>query len=132
MWRSGSRRRLDRQRELLLKKKSELLSDLCRPWKECRLEQLVAEDGQAVAVEDGSASQQATNLIYERIRSIEAALDLMGQGTYGKCVGCGSAIPWNRLDALPWAIYCSACEEGRERDRQHSADPSPAVRLRIA
>ena len=123
MWRSGSRRRLDRQRELLLKKKSELLSELCQPSEACNLEQRVADE---------PASQQAGNLIYERIRSIEAALDLMGQGTYGKCVGCGSAIPWNRLDALPWAIYCSACEEGRERDRQHSADPSPAVRLRIA
>ena len=132
MWRSESQRRLNRQRELLRKKKSELLSDLCRPWEECRLEQRVAEDGQAVAVQDGFASQQATNLIYERIRSIEVALDLMAQGRYGECVGCGSAIPSNRLDALPWAIHCSACEEGRERKRQRSADLSPAVRLRIA
>ena len=116
MWRSESQRRLDRQRELLLKKKSELLSALCQPSEACSLD----------------SSQQAGNLIYERIRSIEAALDLMGQGRYGECVGCGSAIPSNRLDALPWAIYCSACEDGRERQSQHSADPSPAVRLRLA
>jgi RNA polymerase-binding transcription factor DksA len=96
------------------------------------LEERVAEDDQAVVVHDESASQQASNLIHEQIRAIEAALDRMRQGKYGECAGCGSAIPSNRLDALPWATHCADCEEGRERKRTHSADLSPAVRLRVA
>lgn len=122
MWRSESQRRLKRQRELLLKMEAELLCDLCQPVEACRLEQRIAEDDQAVVFRDESASQQASSLIYEQIRSIEAALDRMGQGKYGKCVDCGTPISSNRLDALPWAICCSVCEEGRERNRKHLTD----------
>ena len=121
MWRSESRRRLETQRELLLKMESELLSELCQPWEACKSEQRVAVDDQAVVVRDDSASQQASNLIYERIKAIEAALDLIAQGKYGKCVDCGTPILSNRLDVLPWAIRCSGCEQLNEGKRGLSA-----------
>jgi RNA polymerase-binding transcription factor DksA len=40
---------------------------------------------------------------------IRAALARIEAGTFGRCGGCGKAIPPARLDALPYARYCVAC-----------------------
>jgi RNA polymerase-binding transcription factor DksA len=40
---------------------------------------------------------------------IRDALGRVQQGTYGRCEGCGNEIPAGRLDALPYARYCTAC-----------------------
>lgn len=37
---------------------------------------------------------------------IEAALDAMAKGTYGKCMTCNETIPLERLDAVPDTLYC--------------------------
>src|ERR1044071_7702502 len=46
----------------------------------------------------------------EMSRKIEAALERMDAGGYGDCAGCGDEIPTKRLQALPYAIRCMACE----------------------
>ena len=43
------------------------------------------------------------------IRMIEAALDRIRDGTFGKCVECGEAISEERLDAVPYAARCRNC-----------------------
>jgi DnaK suppressor protein len=50
------------------------------------------------------------------LRWVNRALKKIELGTYGTCERCGSAIPIERLDALPWAILCVDCArkgEGR-------------------
>lgn len=42
-----------------------------------------------------------------RLARIEAALERMDSGEYGRCVSCGKPIPVERLEALPTAIYCT-------------------------
>jgi len=37
-------------------------------------------------------------------------------GDYGDCASCGEEIPKNRLEALPFAVRCIACEGTREHD----------------
>src|SRR5262249_15077276 len=44
-----------------------------------------------------------------------AALDRLDGGTFGKCERCGELIPIERLNALPYARYCTPCA-----DRLHS------------
>ena len=40
---------------------------------------------------------------------IEAALDRMARGSYGRCVTCARPIPEDRLDVLPMAAQCMPC-----------------------
>lgn len=43
------------------------------------------------------------------IRMIEAALDRIGDGTFGECVTCGEPISEERLEAVPHAARCRNC-----------------------
>jgi YteA family regulatory protein len=37
---------------------------------------------------------------------IDAALDAMDKGSYGKCMTCNEPIPFERLDAVPDTLHC--------------------------
>lgn len=45
---------------------------------------------------------------------IDAALVKLKDGTYGICAECGREISEKRLEALPFATYCVACQSKRE------------------
>ena len=42
---------------------------------------------------------------------VEAALARLDDGTFGRCLRCGDEIAAGRLEALPWAAYCIACQK---------------------
>jgi DnaK suppressor protein len=47
---------------------------------------------------------------------IEAALERISDGSYGRCVQCETSIPKARLNAIPYTpvcIKCAAAQEGR-------------------
>lgn len=45
----------------------------------------------------------------KEIRMIEAALERVGDGTFGVCVACGNAISDKRLSVVPHAARCRNC-----------------------
>ena len=45
------------------------------------------------------------------LREINDALHRIEQGTYGTCLECEEPISVKRLDAVPWARFCVACQE---------------------
>ncbi len=47
----------------------------------------------------------------KELELVEAALRRLDQGTFGQCLRCGQQIATGRLDALPWAAYCIACQK---------------------
>jgi DnaK suppressor protein len=47
--------------------------------------------------------------IYATVADIDQALDRLDAGTYGRCVTCETAIPSERLEAVPWAALCVPC-----------------------
>jgi len=51
---------------------------------------------------DQSLAENAENVVTE----IDEALWQIEAGTYGTCVVCGTAIPAERLEAIPYAILC--------------------------
>ena len=53
----------------------------------------------------------------EVLGAIAAALDRIEAGTYGKCERCGRPIAEERLQALPYASRCIACEQRVEREK---------------
>lgn len=89
-----------------------------------------AEDGE---VEGGRDSMdevdQATELIEREFGSliatnaraslekVNAALERIEAGEYGKCQECGVEIPEKRLHALPFALYCVNCQQALEEDQ---------------
>jgi DnaK suppressor protein len=49
------------------------------------------------------------------LESIDAALERIEVGQYGKCVNCGQPIQEKRLEAVPWARLCLRCQDLNER-----------------
>src|SRR5262252_1730532 len=47
--------------------------------------------------------------------SIDAALERIEYGKYGKCIHCGQPIQEKRLEAVPWARHCLRCADLNER-----------------
>ena len=45
----------------------------------------------------------------EAIADVEHALARIEDGTYGWCESCGNAMPFERLEAIPWARLCVTC-----------------------
>jgi DnaK suppressor protein len=45
---------------------------------------------------------------------IDAALERIGDGKYGRCVQCDGAIPKARLNAIPYTPVCIRCAEQQE------------------
>lgn len=48
------------------------------------------------------------------LREIDAALNRIETGTYGRCTDCGVEIPAARLHAAPEAPRCITCQEKAE------------------
>jgi DnaK suppressor protein len=63
--------------------------------------------------EDISLRQLGTHK--DTLRKIDEALRKLDEGTYGICEDCGEEISEERLKILPFAIYCTDCQERREQ-----------------
>lgn len=53
----------------------------------------------------------------EELKLIDAALENIEDGTYGKCEECGERIGKPRLRALPYAVLCLKCKEEEEMEQ---------------
>jgi RNA polymerase-binding transcription factor DksA len=51
---------------------------------------------------------------FARLQLIQKAIEAIENGNYGECVRCEGAINDKRLDAIPWATMCIACQEETE------------------
>ncbi len=47
-----------------------------------------------------------------RVRALQAALDRLREGRYGRCAVCGRAIEPERLELVPEAPTCAGCARG--------------------
>jgi len=51
------------------------------------------------------------------LAQVDTALVRLDEGTYGICARCSREIAPERLDALPYAIYCITCQSQVEHER---------------
>jgi DnaK suppressor protein len=56
------------------------------------------------------------------LRNVRGALRRIDEGTYGVCAHCEEDISPKRLNAVPWAAFCIACQEMADRSRQEMSD----------
>ena len=51
------------------------------------------------------------------LEQINDALERIDNGTYGRCASCDTGIPEERLEAVPYAMYCVRCAEEQDGNR---------------
>ncbi len=51
-----------------------------------------------------------------KILAVNEALEKLEKGTYGTCENCGEPISQGRLQAIPLAKLCVACQSGWEKE----------------
>jgi DnaK suppressor protein len=73
--------------------------------------ELLAE-GDSVAVERQMLAQLTASARVTLV-DIDAALQRISAGTYGKCESCRTDIPAERLEIRPYATRCVACASRR-------------------
>jgi DnaK suppressor protein len=104
---------LRRQRAALMKQFFDGEADL----------QSIAEDREPELEERAQEARAARVLAslddrsLHEIANIHAALQRIIDGTYGKCLDCGRAVPLTRLRALPTAAFCIECAREEEVTR---------------
>ena len=77
---------------------------------ECLREHELALAETVTSVPDAVAMSRAARLL-DAVEEIDAALERIDTGTYGRCVHCGSDLPLERLEFRPFAAGCVACQQ---------------------
>jgi DnaK suppressor protein len=110
-------------REMLLKRRAEVLSGLGGKFDIRAKMGRVAEDDQAQLSHDEFVSLHLNSMDYAQLRLIQEAIDRLNAGDYGICLACDEAIAPKRLRAVSWARYCMKCQDtaGRQLDREMAA-----------
>ena len=101
----------NRYRQMLLDKRERLMAGLGIKFDTLATMGRVAEEDQAQMSHDEFVSLHLNSLDFVQLRLVEEALDRIDSGDYGVCLACEEPIPEKRLQALPWARYCVACQE---------------------
>jgi DnaK suppressor protein len=88
----------------------------------CRLlvEEHVLQQARAVELQDPlDLEPDLADVLLARCRDaleeIEEALALLGRDAYGFCSTCSAPIPYERLEAVPWARRCVSCQASCNR-----------------
>lgn len=114
---------LERERERL-RESVRWLTNGERTLGESQGEESDAGGGQADVASD--LAEQTLDLSLQRaelkrLAEVEAAIQRIGQATFGICERCGAPIDAARLVIMPWTRYCVPCS-GRTVALKGSAD----------
>lgn len=118
-------------RALLLANRTEVLANLGMKFDALASAGRVAEEDQAQVTHDEFVSLSLNRMEHQKLRQIQQALDRLDSGEYGVCQSCDGPIPARRLQAVPWAKYCVACQDliGGEQSAADSDVDSARVLL---
>ena len=80
---------------------------------EDRLDDPVSKDweDQAVEREDFEVLEDLGKSGMKEMEMIRAALGRIDDGSYGECAKCGDDISYERLRAVPTAVFCRTCAQ---------------------
>lgn len=109
-------------RQMLLAKQQELLARIRRERDGLREGAVQLAEASLGDLADRPVLTPEAEIGYEVVdhrahllAQIDIALKKLEEGTYGRCEMCEEAIPPARLQALPFAIRCTRCQEAWER-----------------
>lgn len=75
----------------------------------------------ADAMSDAERNQAILRNSVTLLNQVNAALNRLDAGTYGKCVRCGRDIAARRLEALPYVTLCIDCQAIVEQEQARAA-----------
>jgi RNA polymerase-binding protein DksA len=113
------KRFVERMRKKLLALKEDILQNLMAEDSDFR--ELVESDNSKDLVDIASSDIDKKTLDalgaqeMKRLRLIESALARIDNGRYGYCLKTGKPIPKERLEAIPYALYCVEYQTELER-----------------
>ncbi len=76
---------------------------------------------------DKSKNKTVVAHLKQLLAQVESARERLAAGTYGICMDCGRPIPPERLEVLPYATLCVACQSRREKTRPGGSGPRPML-----
>jgi RNA polymerase-binding transcription factor len=112
------KKRVEYYKKKLLTRREELLRTIARTEEEGR----TADDDPTVDLADKAANSYTkeflfgqTNVDRTTLQLIDEALERIKENKFGMCVECEDELQLKRLEAVPWARHCFACQEKQER-----------------
>jgi DnaK suppressor protein len=111
----GIRARLQQERASLLGDIETLSADNQAQQDDYGVGNHVADDATEVFTRERNLALRSN--AEDLLAQVDAALDRLAEGSYGTCARCGQEIATERLEALPYAIYCISCQSQVEHER---------------
>jgi RNA polymerase-binding transcription factor DksA len=104
---ASARETLIERRRVLMRRTEDTLAD------ERRLLEAVEPDweDQAATLNAVMLLDRTSDVELMQLRRVQAALDRLNAGTYGRCVRCRQPIERARLEVLPEADRCAGCAD---------------------
>ena len=113
--------RRDTLHQMLMAKRQEIMDEIkgvlgqtLTEDKQRRLESAMDVGDQALADLERELGISLMEMRNRKRQLIDEALTRLSEGTYGICADCGVEISEKRLDAVPFAKLCVACQSQEE------------------
>ncbi len=115
---SMDKKRLEYYKKKLQTRREELTKTIARTQEEGR----TADDDATVDLADKAANSYTKEFLFGMtntdrtvLNMIDAALKRIQADEYGVCASCQEELQQKRLEAVPWAKHCLACQEKMEQ-----------------
>ena len=112
---AGVRLRLEQERASLRSDIEALAADNQAPQDDAGIGNHMADDATEVFARERNLALRSNTR--DLLAQVDAAIERLDAGRYGICARCGQKIAPNRLEALPYAIYCITCQAQIEHER---------------
>ena len=112
------KKKVEAYKKRLLAKQEELLRSVSKSEKDGR----EADEEATQDIADKAANSYTKEFLFHQsdenrrvLLLVGEAMDRMKEGTFGQCVECQEEVQQKRLDAVPWARHCFACQEKQDQ-----------------
>src|SRR6476659_3802754 len=112
---AGIRVRLEQERASLRSDIAALAADNQAPQDDAGIGNHIADDATEVFERERDLALRSNS--QDVLAQVDAALERMDEGRDGICARVGEKIAPDRLEALPYAIYCITCQSIVEHER---------------
>ena len=112
------KKQIEHYKKRLLERKLQLLDTVSKTEQDGR----VADEEAAQDIADKATNSYTKEFLFKKsnddrfiLQLVQEALDRLENGGFGRCVACGGEVQQKRLEAVPWARHCIACQEKQEQ-----------------
>ena len=112
------KKRLEYYKKKLVTRREDLLRGIARTEQEGR----EADEDPTVDLADKAANSYTKEFLFGQthndrslLQLVDDALARIKESSFGECIACHVELQQKRLEAVPWAKHCLACQEKMEQ-----------------